>query len=82
MRMKRLLLLLTLGIIAGLDGHAQLRVDSIGHTGFGLDSVQLSTADAGTWGNNRYQVYVVGNRHGLYSECFCPDYSPLKSAAL
>ena len=51
--MKRLLLLLTLGTIAGLDGHAQLRVDSIGHTGFGPDSVQLSTADAGTWGNNR-----------------------------
>ncbi len=67
-------ILLTIFLVASLGCNAQLRVDSKGHTGFGLDSVQLSTADAGTWGNNRYQVYVVGNRHGLYSECFRPDY--------
>ncbi len=75
-------ILLTIFLVAGLGCKAQLRVDSIGHTGFGLDSVQLSTADAGTWGNNRYQVYAVSNRHGLYSECFSTDYSAGMGIAL
>ncbi len=74
--MKKLLLLLTLGTIASLDVNAQLRVDSIGHTGFGPDSVELYSSEAGTWGSNLYQVYIVNNKRGLYSESFNQGSTP------
>src|SRR5574344_773056 len=67
---KKLFLSLCFVCIAALQSNAQLRVDSIGHTGFGPANITLYSGSAGTWGRNWYQTYIAGSRHGLYSECF------------